>query len=71
MMNPPEQTGLRWVKASRSQSLGACLEFAANGEMISVRDSKDPGVHLHFTRQEVMAFIDGARQGEFDHLAGQ
>ena len=70
-MNPPEQTGLRWVKASRSQSLGACVEFARNGNMISVRDSKDPGVHLQFPCEAVREFIDGARLGEFDHLTGQ
>jgi len=66
-MNPPE---LRWIKASCSQSIGACVEFAANGDMVSVRDSKNPEVLLNFTRQEVLAFIDGARRGEFDHLAG-
>ena len=69
MESAPSST-LRWVKASRSQSLGACVEFAPHGDMIALRDSKNPDVLLHFTRLEVFAFIDGAKGGEFDHLVG-
>jgi Domain of unknown function (DUF397) len=65
-MEPPPN--LRWIKASRSSSLGACVELAPHGDMIALRDSKNPGTWLHFTRLEVFAFIDGARRGEFDHL---
>jgi hypothetical protein len=59
---------LHWIKASRSYGHGECVELAADREMIRLRDSKDPAVHLHFTRSEMAAFIDGARRGEFDHL---
>jgi hypothetical protein len=69
-MEPPEQFGLRWIKASRSQSLGACVELAPDGEMIALRDSKNPGVRLRLTPLEIAAFIDGAKKGEFDHLVG-
>jgi hypothetical protein len=67
-MEPPEQSNLSWIKASRSQSLGACVELAPRHDMIALRDSKNPDVLLHFTRLEIFAFIDGARRGEFDHL---
>jgi|tagenome__1003787_1003787.scaffolds.fasta_scaffold20702314_2 hypothetical protein len=65
MESPPN---LRWVKAAYSASFGACVEIAPQSDMIVLRDSKNPDVHLHFTRLEMFAFIDGAKRGEFDHL---
>jgi hypothetical protein len=59
---------LEWIKASRSYALGECVELAVDGQMIALRDSKDPEIHLLFTRAEMAAFLDGARRGEFDHL---
>jgi hypothetical protein len=38
------------------------------GERVAVRDSKDPSVVLLLTRLEFEAFLDGAKQGEFDHF---
>jgi hypothetical protein len=37
---------------------------------VEVRDSKagESGVILRFTPAEFAAFLDGARNGEFDHL---
>ncbi|XRQ16345.1 DUF397 domain-containing protein [Actinomadura welshii] len=33
-----------WKKASRSNESGdACIEVANNGDIVAVRDSKDPG----------------------------
>jgi hypothetical protein len=62
---------LVWVKASRSYGIGECVELAADGDMIALRDSKNPAVpYLRFTRSEMAAFLDGARRGEFDHLLG-
>lgn len=58
-----------WVKSSRSMATGACLELAAAGEYIALRDSKNPGVApFLFTRIELDAFLYGAKRGEFDHL---
>lgn len=68
MMSSPEQADLQWIKASRSQGIGACVELAPDGDLIALRDSKHPNVHLHLTRQEITAFLDGAKKGEFDHL---
>ena len=70
----PEQNStirldLVWRKARASDSNGSCLEVAqhpAGGRY--VRDSKDRGTGpvLHFTAAEWTAFLDGARNGEFD-----
>jgi hypothetical protein len=44
-------------------------EFAADA--VELRDSKDHGTGptLGFTKAELIAFLDGAKKGEFDHLA--
>ena len=59
---------LRWIKARRSVAANACVELAVDGDLIALRDSKDPDVVLRLTRSEMSAFLDGAKQGEFDHL---
>jgi len=59
---------LTWIKSSRSAGLSACVEFASDGETILLRDSKDPGTHLRYSRVEIEAFLYGAKHGEFDHL---
>ena len=38
-------------------------------DVIVVRNSKDPdGPTLHYTPAEFAAWLDGAKNGEFDHL---
>jgi hypothetical protein len=64
-------SNLRWIKASRSAALNACVELAPCGDMIALRDSKDPSVMLQLTHLEISAFIDGAKRGEFDHLVAR
>jgi hypothetical protein len=59
-----------WIKASASDGGGNCVEMRRHGDVIEVRDSKDPhGPVLRFTPTEVTAWLDGARKHEFDHLA--
>ncbi len=59
-----------WIKASASVSSGECVEMSRAPDQIRVRDSKDPaGPVLRFTPAEFAAWLDGARRGEFDHLA--
>ena len=60
---------LTWIKASQSVASGACVELAATGDLIALRDSKNPGVTpFYYTQTEMRAFLDGAKRGEFDHL---
>lgn len=58
---------LRWQKSTRSGGNGNCVEVATVPGTVFVRDSKDPhGPKLTFTPDEWSAFIDGAKDGEFD-----
>ena len=64
-----EIAGLSWVKAQFSSINGACIEIASTPGKIAIRDSKDPGGPiLVYTPLEFRAFLDGARNGEFDSL---
>ena len=47
---------------------GACVELAAAGELIALRNSRSPEIVLHFTKAEIAALIEGSRDGDFDHL---
>jgi Domain of unknown function (DUF397) len=60
-----------WIKSSLSFANGDCVEAASLPDgRIGVRDSKDAsGPILRFTPAEWRAFLGGARNGEFDHLA--
>lgn len=57
-----------WRKSTRSGAYGDnCVEVAFKGDVIGVRDSKNPdGAVLAFTKGEWNAFVEGAREGEFD-----
>jgi hypothetical protein len=57
----------QWRKATASGAAD-CVEFAMLPDsMIGLRDSKDPdGPVLAFTRNEWLAFLDGATKGEFN-----
>ncbi|MGP4001807.1 DUF397 domain-containing protein [Streptomyces sp. 8N706] len=62
--------GVVWRKSGRSNSQGACVEFAklpSGG--VAVRNSRFPdGPALIYTSAEVEAMLLGAKDGEFDHL---
>ena len=61
-----------WIKSSLSTYNGNCVEVSGlSGEMIKVRDSKNPrGGILNFTTAEWDAFVGGVRNGEFDRKSG-
>ena len=61
-----------WIKATKSNSGGNCVEVRRHSGSVEVRDSKDRGTGsvLQFTPAEWDAFLDGAKSSEFDHLCG-
>jgi hypothetical protein len=57
----------QWRKSTKSQGNGQCVEVAELPGGIAVRDSKNPsGPALILTPDEWMAFLAGAKDGEFD-----
>ena len=68
-MEPPERLSLLWIKAFSSYGSGACVELARDGDMIALRDSKNPGTApFRYTDREISAFLAGVKRGEFDYL---
>jgi hypothetical protein len=68
-----ELTEVSWQKSMLSNPSGNCVEMAAlpNRGGFAVRNSRDPGgPALIYTRDEIVAFIRGAQQGDFDNLIG-
>ncbi|MDQ4010424.1 MAG: DUF397 domain-containing protein [Actinomycetota bacterium] len=63
--------GVTWRKSRHSGQIGNCVETAAlDGGEIALRNSRYPsGPALVFTRDEMAAFLAGAKDGEFDDLA--
>jgi hypothetical protein len=58
-----------WRKSTKSNPSGNCVQVADTGDGVAVRDSKHPaGPVLRYTRAEFKAFVDGAKDGEFDDL---
>lgn len=60
-----------WTKARKSGGNGgSCVEMRRHGTMIEVRDTKanGSGPVLRLTSAEIGAWLDGARNGRFDHL---
>lgn len=64
-------TDTPWQKATASDTHGSCVEQRRQDGLIEVRDTKDQGTGpvLRFTEAEFAAWLDGAKRGEFDHLA--
>jgi hypothetical protein len=61
---------LSWLKSRHSNPSGNCVEMAClpSGQ-IAVRNSRHPaGPVLCFTPAEIAAFLQGAKDGEFDRM---
>lgn len=68
-LSASERSNLTWQKAQSSTANGQCVEIASTIGKIALRDSKDPdGPVLVYTPAEFSAFLEGARNGEFDDL---
>jgi hypothetical protein len=65
-----ELRGAHWWKSGRSSAQGNCVETAAlPGNAVAVRNSRHPeGPALIFSQAEVRAFLEGVKDGDFDHL---
>lgn len=64
---------IAWQKSRRSNPSGNCVELARlpGGAEIAVRNSRDPGgPALIYTSAEIAAFVQGAKDGDFDNLLG-
>ena len=66
--DPPDLGGVVWRKSSLSTKERGCVEaaFLPDGR-VAIRDSKDrDGPALVYTPREWDAFLEGAKNGEFD-----
>jgi hypothetical protein len=65
--------GVVWRKSRNSNPSGNCVELARlPGGDIAVRNSRHPaGPALIYTTAEITAFIQGARDGDFDSMLGE
>ncbi len=69
-MPAPALGRLTWLKSQHSNPSGNCVEVAClpNGQ-IAVRNSRHPaGPVLVYTQAEIAAFLQGAKEGEFDRV---
>lgn len=61
-------SGVEWIKSARSNQSGNCVEVAQLPDgSVAVRNSRHPeGPALVYTRAEITAFVEGAKDGDFD-----
>jgi hypothetical protein len=69
-MSARQLSGATWRKSERSGAVGNCVEVAPlGGGVVAVRNSRYPdGPALIYTRDEIAAFLFGAKDGEFDDV---
>ncbi|MEU5186709.1 DUF397 domain-containing protein [Streptomyces klenkii] len=63
-----DMSGACWRKSSHSSGNGACVEVAAVGGVVAVRDSKErSGPVLRFRPDEWASFLGGAAEEGVTH----
>ncbi|HEY2672581.1 MAG TPA: DUF397 domain-containing protein [Rugosimonospora sp.] len=69
-MPAEELPAVIWQKSGRSNPSGNCVEMAGLPDGgVAIRNSRDPGgPALIYTLDEIVAFIGGARDGDFDNF---
>ena len=63
MIQPKQQP--TWLRSNFCAS-GTCVEVAEVDGRFLVRNSSEPDVVVSFTKDEWVAFMAGARSGQFD-----
>jgi predicted secreted Zn-dependent protease len=64
------EDGALWWRKATASGTGNCVEAAATGGEILVRNSRNPlGSPISFTLTEWECFLDGVKKGEFDKLS--
>jgi hypothetical protein len=72
-MSATQLAGVTWQKSRHSGQLGNCVEAASldSGE-VALRNSRYPsGPALIFNRDEMAAFLAGAKDGEFNDVVSR
>ncbi|HEY5833436.1 DUF397 domain-containing protein [Streptomyces sp.] len=54
---------LIWQKSTYSQEQGECVELAAHGGAVLLRESDDPTIVLTTTRNNLARFLQGIKRG--------
>jgi uncharacterized protein DUF397 len=67
----PEVAQAGWYKSTRCVEDGACVEMAALGEWVGMRDSKDPDRVLLFGLLTWRDFLAEVKAGTFDDPASR
>jgi hypothetical protein len=68
-VNTSASTGnhcLRWRKSSYSAGEGQCVEVAASGGLVRLRESDDPGAVVSTAPAAWAAFVRSVKAGAFD-----
>ncbi|MFF7638642.1 DUF397 domain-containing protein [Kitasatospora sp. NPDC008050] len=62
-------TSTGWQKSSYSTSNDECVEVRTAEGLIELRESDEGGVIVRTTPAKFAKFVQGVKDGEFDHFA--